>query len=459
MQQTLFAQSIDLQATQKQALSINQQTLQSLNVLSFTQEELEAWLQEEIEKNPLVDLQDLSNVNGEKTFERNSNLRGNLNQVSNEIVDSKKLIESIKQKKSLKKMLYEIKEAENLSDEINLSLNIIIDSLDNDGYFRKNTNILSQIFSIDEKIIVEAIATLQKISPPGIAARTLEECLSIQLENKNGSISTTEKKFINNIRLIANGDINKLKKICNISHNEFIEIYNSIKKLNPKPGYQYSNEQANYIIPDLILHTKSNESLTLEINEIIIPSILLNEKFYIEIKGKAKNKEDIDFINNCYQAGRSLIQNIQQRYETTLGVAHLIIEYQRDYFLKGTPLKPLLQKEIADFLKIHESTVSRAIRGRYLLSPLGMHPLSHFIVHASGSTAGNSNLSSHAVKQKIKEAIRNENKKKPFSDNDISKQLISDGIQIARRTVAKYREEMKIPNAANRKKLHMISCI
>lgn len=461
MQFSALTQAKELKTEQNQTLSINQQTLQSLNALTLTQEELEIWLRKEVEENPLLTLQEFEQESLPSKTERDNHPPSTrkYKQYNHHQPDSTELLENIEQKRDLKSFLRELKAGESFDPEMNFALEIIIDSLDSDGYFRKKTAILAAIFNIGADKLDEAVLILQNLSPAGIGARSLEECLELQLAHKEGKVSSTERVFLKNLYLVAEGRIKELKKICNINGEEFKLIFDKIKKLNPKPGYNYTDNQTPYIIPDLILSIKKNDHLALEINPHIIPDVLLDQSFYIDIKSKTRNREEREFIQNCYKNGQSLMRNLQQRYETTLRVAHLIVEHQRDYFLKKAPLRPLLQKEVAEFLRMHESTVSRALRGRYLLSPQGIQPLAFFISTTPCASDKGRHLSAHAVKQKILGLIANEDKTKPLSDNSITKKLLADEIAIARRTVAKYREEAGLANAATRKKMHLLSSL
>jgi len=299
---------------------------------------------------------------------------------------------------------------------------------------------------------------LQTFDPPGIFARTLKECLLLQLieqPNVNQALVT----MINNIDLIASGKLQKLSKLCDVDINNLGNLIKQIKLLNPKPANGFLVEQTSYKIPDVILTILENGEIKLEINEEANPKLKVNVEYYIKVKNGVITKDEKDFIKNEIESANSIVKGIEQRAITIIKVARAIVENQIDFFIRGVMfLKPMTLNTIAEITSLNESTISRSTSNKYIATPTGIYELKYFFSSSLSSTRTiEDDVSSTKAKEIIRQIILSEDPDAILSDDDITEQLFKFNIKIARRTVAKYREALDIPTSAVRKRNRSIS--
>jgi RNA polymerase sigma-54 factor len=350
----------------------------------------------------------------------------------------------------------------------------IVDMLDANGFLSSETlaeelENLSIQLNTDKKTIDAVLKKLKTLDPIGVFARNLKECLKIQLAEQD-RLDETIDKYIDNLELAAKGEIAKLKKICNCDEAELAEIIKEIKQLNPRPAANFIHENVQTKITDIFLRREKDKNSEnnfdsggkwiIELNNEALPKVLLNKNYYKEVKKKTKDDAQKKYLSENYASANWLLRSLNQRAETTLRVATQLVEEQMDFFDKGINfLKPLKMRDIAEKLSIHESTVGRVVNGKFMATPRGVFELKYFFTSSvsstpSGSFAGDrdDDVSSLTVKNYIKELVENENKSEILSDETIAEILQKRGINVARRTVAKYREAIGIPTSADRKR-------
>jgi len=356
---------------------------------------------------------------------------------------------------------------EHLLDQINLDFHNqknkiiaahIIDMLDGNGYLSSETVDedligLAKQLSCDLEDVTNVIKRLQKCDPTGICARNLKECLKIQLRERD-TLNESIEKLIDNLELLAKGELDKLRKICGVDADELKEMIKDIKSLNPRPASEFSEEKAQTKIADLILEKKNGE-WTVELNFEVLPKIMLKRDYYNRLKSNNLKSVEKKFLSENYSSANFLIRAVEQRCESMLKVGNAILHHQEKFFDKGINfLKPITMKQVAEEVELHESTVGRVVANKYMATPNGVYELKYFFSTALHSTFNDSEFSSSTAKHQIKELLENETE--VLSDDDIATILKEKGIEIARRTVAKYREGMNIPTSAIRKRLKKI---
>ncbi|MDX7990605.1 RNA polymerase factor sigma-54 [Xenorhabdus sp. Reich] len=333
----------------------------------------------------------------------------------------------------------------------------IIDAIDDTGYLTVSTEEILASMGDDELILEEVEAVLKRIQhfdPIGVATRDLRECLLIQL-----SMLPAETPHLNDARLVVNKylellgnrDFRNLLRQSKLKENALKAAIDIIQSLEPKPGLVVNTGESEYVIPD-VLTQKINESWQVRLNTDSIPRLRINQH-YAELGQQAHNESDSLFIRNNLQDAKWLIKSLESRNETLLKVASCIVEHQQDFFEDGEEhMKPLVLADIAYQVDMHESTISRVTTQKYLYSPRGIFELKYFFSsHVSTDSGGEA--SSTAIRALVKKLVAAENPAKPLSDSKLTSILTEQGIQVARRTVAKYRESLSIPPSNQRKKL------
>jgi len=344
-----------------------------------------------------------------------------------------------------------------ISDSDKVIAEIIIDSLNDDGFlYGSLENILETVNNDLEEVVIEEIEAvlkiIQSLEPTGVGARDIKECLSIQLKQYAPEIPEVKKakEIIDNyFEFLEARDNKKLMKKLKLADEELMKIINFIQTMNPRPGSQINNSRTEYIMPDVIVK-KENNKWKIKINKDSIPNLRINSAYKNMIS--RTNNVDNQTLKSHLQEADWCIKSLQNRGETLKKVTECIIEHQRDFLEHGEmAMKPLILQDIADKLGMHESTISRATTRKYMHTPRGTYELKYFFPSHVTTKDGGS-CSSTAIHALIKKLIDNELPDKPLSDNKISALLKEDGINVARRTIAKYRETMTIPPSNERKR-------
>ena len=328
----------------------------------------------------------------------------------------------------------------------------ILGDIDDNGYFKTDIAIVANKLNCEVSKVSFVLETMKGFEPSGIFAKDLKESLSIQMQEL-GLWNLKADIIIENIEILAKGDFKKLMKLADIEDiEELKEIIANIRLLKPKPITDYEIQTAQTIVPDVFLKIDKNGDFRIELNNNNLPRVLINRDYYSEIKSIAKDKESKKFLNEKVGTANWLIKSLHQRANTILKVATEISKQQKDFFLKGADhLKPMLLKDIAYEIEMHESTISRVTTNKYIATPRGVYELKFFFSKALTSSYGGEDHSSQSVRFRIKDLVDKEDKKKPLSDDKIVQILDSEGINIARRTVSKYRDMLNIPSSSKRK--------
>lgn len=338
----------------------------------------------------------------------------------------------------------------------------IIGNVDEDGYLRRELNLIVQDLNLTYGLEIpldRAEAVLQKIQqldPPGIAARNLTECLIAQI--RAGTYDPLLKELALKILEHHFEDL-KLRRYealaqhLGVGLDTLKRVIELIQHLNPKPGEGEFSAQENYVTPDFIVE-KDDGDFLITLNDRSIPTLRLNRAYreLVTPKGKKASKETKDFIKQKFESAKWFIASIHQRRETLLKVMRVIVDRQREWFEDGETLKPMIYKDIAEVVGVDISTISRVVNSKYVQTEFGVYSLKHFFTSGIETTSGE-DLSNQVVKQKVKELIAAEDPKNPLNDDKIAELLRNDGIKLARRTVAKYREQLGLPIARLRKSI------
>ena len=324
--------------------------------------------------------------------------------------------------------------------------------LDAAGYFRGDIKEISERLKVGTEEIKKVLTKLKNFEPAGIFAENLSECLKLQLSGTKARDSKLQT-FLDNLPLIAEKRYKELKKLCLIDDEELQQYLQEIKSLNPKPLADYDIEPAQNIIPDVFVKKDKYGIYHVELNQMSLPRVLINQHYYSEIKDQDGSKATKRYLKENLSSANFLIKALHQRAMSILKISEEIVKYQYQFFEKGIEhLKPMTLKDIAENVEMHESTVSRVVNGKYMHTPLGIFELKYFFSAAAGSYIGDDQTSVLSIKHKIKKLTDEETAEHILSDDEISELLAREGIRVARRTVAKYREAMGIGSSAERKR-------
>lgn len=343
----------------------------------------------------------------------------------------------------------------------------LIEALDDDGYLSAPLEELLELCPVEAEIELDelraALRLLQSFDPPGVGARSAAECLALQLEALSDDLCTEESRIkrlahrivSEHLPLLAQRDFNRLKKLLSCNEEELRAAHQLICRLNPHPGVAFGQGQADYVVPDIIVK-RHREHWVATLNPEVMPKLRVNQAYAEILKRDRKDRADagqhMQWAGRLQEA-RWLIRNIQQRFDTILRVSQAIVERQQAFFTHGEiAMRPLVLREIAEQVGLHESTISRVTASKYMATPNGVFELKYFFgSHVSTETGGAA--SSTAIRALIKQLVTAEDPKNPLSDSRIAELLGEQGLVVARRTVAKYREALKIAPVAQRKSL------
>ncbi len=469
-----------LDLRQAQSLTMTQRLRQAIDLLQMSALELENAVDAELEKNPFLEREGDS---AEDVFEQSSgNIRGDAaslpdggeipldtndeptedsfyEQAGNEESQSFDFMDVWSgagakgardddfsaldlceaRKVSLERFLSEKIESAFSGNDLQTA-NSMLEKLDGGGY-------LTQPLTKDEESL---LPRLQAIAPTGVFARNLAECLALQLKERD-RFDPAMAAMLDHLDLVGAREFKKLSKLCGVDENDISDMVAELRRLNPKPAADFEDSQAAAVIPDVLLRKTKTGSFIVELNQAVLPRVLINRTYAAEVSAFAgRDKQAKKFLNEQLSNANFLIKALNQRAETILKVATEIVERQRDFFDKGAAgLKPMVLKDVAEAVELHESTVSRVTQQKYIATPLGTFELKYFFSQGVGSDG---DYSGQAVKSKIKALIDNEKPDSVLSDEALVVLLKREGIDIARRTVAKYRESMGIPTSARRKR-------
>ncbi|WP_375037179.1 RNA polymerase factor sigma-54 [Acinetobacter sp. RW6] len=340
----------------------------------------------------------------------------------------------------------------------------IVDALDDKGFLdaeleeiilasQQLLNEMDIEEEIEEDEVLVVLKHIQRLDPLGIGSRNLAECLNIQLEflSKDVEYLNEAKSLLQYYELLIANDLNKLLKQTGLTKDQLKFAINLLKTLKPYPGMDFDKEESDYQIPDVVV-SKKDLHWQVQLNPDVLPKLRINS-FYSSMIRRADQSEDNLYLRNQMLEAKNFIKSIDERHKTLLKVSSCIVEHQKAFLEIGAEaMKPLVLRDVAEEVELHESTVSRVTTNKYMLTPRGLFELKYFFSSHVGTTAGGE-ASSTAIRAMIKKLVANENPRKPLSDNVIATLLKDEGIEVARRTVAKYRESLHIPSSSERKVL------
>lgn len=439
----------NLQLHQEQKLIMTQEMQLAVKMLQLTSFELREYIEEQLVENPLLEAENEDKADTDPVDDYISSLEKEGMDFM-EMEDEKEYVSPlhfIAKEASLWDCLKEQLRLIPLSKILYRVGEYIIDNINENGYLIVDDENISSKFNISIQDSREMVELIQSFDPPGICARTLGECLILQLKRKGIEDKVLEHIILNMLEDVGEGKIQKIAKAKDITIEKTKEYIDIIRELDPKPGIRLCSDTTRYIVPDVFIE-KIDGHYVVSVNEESVPQVKINNVYKRMLRNK--NAPEYMYVKEKLQSAIWLIRSIEQRMTTIKKVVTAILEYQMDFFEVDRELRPLTLKQIAETAELHESTISRAVKGKYVQTPKGLFEIKNFFIKGIQNKSGE-DISTFRIKSRIKEVIEGEKGKKPYSDQQISDMLKNEGIDVSRRTVAKYREEMNIPASSKRK--------
>lgn len=480
--------SQNLKLKQSQSLVMTPQLQQAIKLLQLTNLELTDLVEKELEENPFLENQ---NSEEEKIISEDEEMTSNIDDSfengesisdepynhdyenrwdndtstmtsknhSEDYNDPGTIIEKTQSDRiSLKTILLNQAQLEFNNSEEKEIAEILIDYIDPSGLITENLTEISTFSGFPLETIKQVLFRMQTFEPSGVFARNLKECLTIQLKNID-SYNETKKLIVENLELLGNGNLKGLQKITGLNDENLKTEITLIRSLNPKPGTIYDDFSNNIAHPDVIV-TKNKDDWNVELNNSTLPKICVNDSYVKEIEKLECKDSDKKYINESLNSARWLIKAIEQRNVTTLKISSEIINQQKEFFEKGKKfLKPMILKDVAKKINMHESTVSRVTSEKLMLTPIGLFEMKIFFSASINSVNTGETHSAESVRESLRKIISDEPFDSPLSDEMLVSRLKGEGINLARRTVAKYRELLNIPASSVRRKIMKIQNI
>jgi RNA polymerase sigma-54 factor len=470
----VLAQRLDLRQTQ--ALVMTPQLQQAIKLLQFSNLELTQFIESELETNPLLDRDDAPeeaaetpdpaeemDTDGENLAAAGSEGDGRLDfggdpaawqSAKPRLGPSEELPgldQTLSRPKTLREHLFD-QLAVDIADSAERVIGAeLVEMVDEAGYIAGDLAELAPRLGCPAAQVEAVLARLQQFDPPGICARNLKECLALQLKDRD-RLDPAMQALLDHLPLLANRDAASLMRVCGVDAEDLAEMVAEIKALDPKPGLAFDTALATPVVPEVLLRALPDGNWAVELNADTLPRVLVNRRYYAEFSGKSRGKGERDYIAERLQQANWLVKALDQRATTILKVAREIVRQQEGFFRLGVQhLKPLVLRDIATEIGMHESTVSRVTANKYIASPRGIFELKYFFTASVASATGGDALSAEAVRFRIKALIETEHGA-ALSDDRLVELLRRDGVAIARRTVAKYREALHIPSSVQRRR-------
>lgn len=471
------------------SLSLTPQLQQAIRLLQLSSLELEQEIQLQLDSNPLLEkVEEQSNLESLSTSEVEHDQKDLTNELNADHLPDDLPVDTdwddvyTHQPTSLGAAEYEEREdnrqghlslQQHLIEQVNLLhfskidkliAHCIIDSLDDKGFLEveiaeitTSVQHLLQSMGYEEEIeddeVLVVLKHIQRLEPIGVGSRNLAECLMVQLDNLPASTPCRNDaiKLLQHYELLITNELPRLIKQTGLNPDELRCAVDLLKTLKPHPGLEFQDRESDYQVPDVVV-LKKNDCWQVMLNPDAMPKLRVNS-FYANMIRRADQSDDNQYLRNQMLEAKNFIKSIDERHKTLLKVATCIVEHQKAFLEIGAEgMKPLVLRDIAEEVELHESTVSRVTTNKYMLTPRGLFELKYFFSSHVGTTSGGE-ASSTAIRAKIKKLISEENIRKPLSDNAIANMLKEEGIDVARRTVAKYRESLHIPSSSERKVL------
>ena len=491
-----LAPRLDLR--QSQSLVMTPQLQQAIKLLTLSNLELETFISDEIEKNPLLDTGEISTESGEASDGENGpveaaaqgsdeilssgpaesestlDMQGDTDSFSNNgLSDSDGALDGQLGLNGASAgasgtgdapdfeniLVAEITLTDHLMDQAGAVLSgtdlfvaqHIVDQIDECGYLQADLLELAQRLNVGLVDVERILAVVQTLDPVGVGARDLAECLALQAKDADRYDPAMER-LIDNLDLLAKGALPQLKRICGVDDEDLMDMISELRNYDPKPGCKIGGGAVQSVVPDVFIAERAGRWL-IEVNSATLPKVLVNRTYYSELKDGAQDKASKDWLNECLADANWLVKALDQRQRTIVKVATEIVKQQEEFFRKGVAhLRPLTLKNVAEKIEMHESTVSRVTSNKYLSCSRGTFELKYFFTSGIQSSTGGEAASAEAVKSHIKTLIDEEDPKKVLSDDKLVALLNAKGFDIARRTVAKYREALGLGSSVQRRR-------
>ena len=492
-------QRMDLR--QGQSLVMTPQLQQAIKLLQMSNLELQAYVEGELERNPLLERDERSDIQKPETHEADSDTVAALSSTASQEDKLRTLdtdLENVYTHEaradatsrespgpadsgwaslrptggiSLDSDEYDFSAsltrtqtlAEHLTGQLNLNIvdptdriigQNLIGMVNEAGYLTGDISDIASYLGTDREHVARVLETLKTFDPVGVFAADLQECLALQLRERD-RLDPAMATLIANLNLVAKRDFPALKALCKVDLEDIKEMIAELKGLNPKPGNAFGSEPVQPVVPDVFVRAAQDGSWLVELNNETLPRVLLSNQYLSKVSRTASRQEDKNYLSECQANATWLIKSLDQRAKTILKVAREIVRQQDAFLVLGVQhLRPINLKTVAEAIEMHESTVSRVTSNKYMATPRGTYELKYFFTTAiASSTVGGDSHSAESVRQRIKEMIAAEGPKSILSDDTIVENLKAEGIEIARRTVAKYRESLNIPSSIQRRRI------
>ncbi len=328
----------------------------------------------------------------------------------------------------------------------------LVDLLDESGYMTAAPQAIAEQLGCKEVTVVRVLRHLRRFDPAGVFAADLAECLALQLAERD-RLDPAMQALLDNLPLLAKRDFTALCRLCGVDRDDLSEMVAEIRALDPKPAQAYALEVAQTVTPDILMRQQPGGGWLVELNADTLPKVLVNQRYFAEVNATVRTKSEKEYLSDCFASANWLVKSLHQRATTILKVATEIVRQQDRFFAHGVQfLKPLILRDIAERIGMHESTVSRVTTNKFIATPRGVFELKYFFTSAIQGANGEDAHSAESVRFRIRSLIEAEASDKILSDDRIVDILRSDGVDIARRTVAKYRESMRIPSSVQRRR-------
>lgn len=457
---------------QRQEQTMSHQQIRALEMLAAPVIELRQIINQEIQQNPVIETEedateplfseeekDDSHNDEERWVEQlikseySSQYRDDLPASSSKETEEKRAhyFNSITEKPTLHAQLEDQLRFMELDDELAETCQLVVDGLDDNGYLKSHPADIAMAMGLPLDKVENAVNAVQSLDPAGVAAKDLRERLLLQLERRGKQTSLAYRAVSECSDDLANNRLSQMAKKLGVNISDLKNIFEELKLLNPCLSQAPQTDPAKYVKEEITVEKNENE-LTVSTKDDHLPKLSISNYYQQLLEESDLGKESRKYIKDKIKSAGSLIDNLAQRQRTMESIANCLVNAQRDFFLHGPEnLKPLTMATVAEKVGVHETTVSRCVAGKYLRCPYGLFPLKHFFSTGYKTSHGQT-VSKKVVSDRIRELVKKENPAKPFSDTRLASELKKQGINVARRTVAKYREQMKILPSSQRRR-------
>ena len=491
-----MALSARLEIRQGQGLVITPQLQQAIKLLQMSNLEVEAFIDAELERNPLLQ-RDEGEADGDATPEpdgptvaeqvADAEARADLDATHDDVSpgeratgdapeaaadvggavdwskagsggsfdqDGEGFEERLTRELTLSEHLQGQLSASGLSPAETIIAGVLIDAVDDGGYLRAETSEVAERLGCDSALVERVLGVIQGFDPVGLAARDVRECLMIQLKDQN-RYDPAIAALLDNLPLLAKRDLTSLRRLCGVDDEDLREMIAEVRGLTPKPGAAFGGEPSSPVAPDVFVREGLGGMWLVELNSDALPRVLMDQRYHAQVSGQSRTDQEKTFVADCLAQASWLIKSLDQRARTILKVSSEIVRQQDAFLAFGVQhLRPLNLKTVAEAIGMHESTVSRVTSNKYLATPRGVFEMKFFFTSAIASSEGGEAHSAEGVRDRIRRLIDTEAREADVhSDDAIVDLLKTAGVDIARRTVAKYREAMRIPSSVDRRRM------